>query len=112
MKRIPWTREELQALVPKLEANLKRTEEDMDLFFEEEIKPVPPMTENECFALLMGLMDQAHQRPLTRKECFLHGQILAQYRMAVAATVMGKKGRYYVIPEDAINQQVEMLNQD
>lgn len=103
MDRIPWTHEELQGLIPKLDKKLSEVEAEQ----EEEIKPLPPMTTTECLDFFWRFMDIAAERPLTQRECFIHGQLLAIYQQAVLAESMGKKGRYYVIPEESIAKLVK-----
>jgi len=100
-ERIFWTHEELQAMIPKIEdrldeAEAKAKEEGCTL------KPLPSLTEEECKDYLFRLLDAASARTLTLDECYLHGQILAQFEQAVIARCLGKKGRYYVISEDNI----------
>lgn len=105
-ERIPWTHEELQAMLPKVEAQLEQAEAEA----KEEgaiLKPLPPMTVEECKEYFWRLMDSAAERPLTLDECGLHGQLLAQYEQAVMARFLGKKGRYYVISEDNV---LEMMS--
>jgi len=98
MDRVPWTHEQLQALIPKVEADLKRVEDEEG----GDVKPVPPLTKDECLEYFWRLMDSAAQRALTKQEIFIHGQLLAQYEQSILAERLGKKGRYYVIPEDQI----------
>lgn len=102
-KRVPWTHEELQVLIPKLEAKLKAVEDEEG----GDVKPVPPLTKDECLDYFWRLMDSAAVRPLNKQEIFIHGQLLAQFEQAILAERLGKKGRYYVIPEDKI---MGMLN--
>lgn len=99
--RIPWTREQLNEMIPKLDALLAEAEASQ----EEEVKPMPPMTYDECFDFLLRLMDAAGERPLTQRECFMHGQLLAVFEQQVIAKTLGfKQGRYYVIPEEKLNE--------
>lgn len=95
MKRVPWTREELQTLIPKLEKQLAEAEAE----HEEEIKPLPLLNKEECLDYFYRLMDIAAERPLTKRECFMHGQLLAVFEQQVMAQILCKNpGRYYVIP--------------
>lgn len=100
--RPPWTREELAELLPKIRADIERDEEDYP-----GAKGLPPMSELECLEMFHRMMDHAHERPLTREECFLHGQLLCQYAMAVRAATLGKPGRYYCFSEDHVREIVE-----
>lgn len=100
--KLPWTREELEAALPQVRAQLEAMEaEDPDA------KPLPPMTEEECYDYMWRLMDSARQRPLTQQECFLFGQLVSNYRMAVKATTLGYTGRYFVISEDEVAAQIK-----
>ena len=98
----PWTQEELEQLIPKLEAQMRSVEEE-----HENIKPVPPLTEQECIDYLCRLVEIGTQRILTDSEVFLHGQLLAQFRQSVIASTLHKRGRYYVIHEDEIKAQMQ-----
>lgn len=46
----------------------------------------------------------ATMRMLTEAEAFIGGQLLAQFQHATRATMLGKKGRYYVISEEEIER--------
>lgn len=103
MHEVPWTRAEVDAILPKLKASM----EECCVGHEHEVKPLPPMTTHESRDYLLRLMDIAAKRPLTFAECFLHGQLLAVYEHAVKAEMLGKKGqRYFVISEDQINERL------
>jgi len=99
-KRFPYTRAQLDAMIPKIEAQLKEEE----AYAEEAgtINGMPPMTKEECVDYLGRLVDVGKERLLTRKECFMHGQLLAVFEQAIMAEMLGKKGRYFVISEDQI----------
>ena len=97
MKRIPWTHEELQAMIPKVAAELQEIESQQP-----GIKPIPPLAKQECMEYLYGLLDIASRRALTKEECCLLCQLMAQFEQAILAERLGKKGRFYVIPEDEI----------
>lgn len=97
--RTPWTREELKALIPVLDRELTNAENEY-----RNVKPLPPMTVEECEQLHRGLLDIAGERALTMEECFMMGQILACYQSAVRAEMLGKKGRYFVVAEDQLNE--------
>ena len=99
--RPPWTREEIDRLLPRLEESIARAEaEDPDL------RPLPPMTAEECLDLFRRFMDVAATRRLTLPECGLHGQLLAVFMHAVRAEMLGRTGRYIVISEDEIREQM------
>jgi hypothetical protein len=90
----PWSRQELDRLLPRLEAAIAATEADRP-----EARPLPPMTVAECLDYGMRLMDLAGERPLSTDECFLHGQLLAVLIQAAKAEALGYKGRHFVISE-------------
>ena len=101
-ERRPWTQQQLDEMLPKIEKELDNLENE----FEKEIKPVGPLTETEAIDYLMRLMDIAAVRPLTPEECFLHGQLLNVFKQAVQAETLGYKkagGRYFVMSEGDIN---------
>lgn len=105
MNRVPWTREDLEYLIPKIERELTETEEEqrkLQLPGQEEVKPLPPMTSGECLEYFCRLMDSSVERPLTARERFLHDSLLAQFKQASVAEALGKKGRYYLIDEQDI----------
>jgi hypothetical protein len=110
MDRVPWTFDDLEYLIPKLEKDLDDAEEEQkkeQLPGQEEVKPLPPMTEGECIEYFNRLLDAAGTRALTARECFLHGQLLAQFKQASIAAALGKKGRFYVISENDIAQMLQ-----
>ncbi len=93
--RSAWTHEELDAMVKTTREIVEQTEAEIP-----DARPLPPLTEDEARVLLLALIEMAGERPLTRAECFLHGQLLAQFRMAILAQKLGRpSGRYYVISE-------------
>lgn len=102
-KRVPWTRQELDALLPKIEKRIAEAEAEQ----EEQVKPLPPLTVAECLEYFNRFMDIAAERPLTSRECFTHGQLLSQFQQATQAEMLGKKGRYYVINEANIVELLE-----
>lgn len=107
--RTPWTREELEYLIPQLEEKLVEDEQSQredQLHGQDEVKPLPPMTMDECKDYIWRMMDAAKERPLTSRECFIFGQLLQALQQCVMAEMLGKKGRYYVVSED---QTVEIL---
>jgi|SRR5581483_2922087 len=99
--RAPYTHEELQSLVPKIKEELEQLEAE-----EGPVKPIPPLAKEECIDYLFRIISAASDRPLTRSECFLFGQVLAQFEQSVIAETLGKKGRYYVLPEEVINKRL------
>lgn len=99
--RKPWTREELSQMLPPLQDLLEQIEKE-EAEVGNEIRPVPPLTKEEAVGYLTNLVEHGKNRNLTRQECFMHGQLLAQFEQAIIAEHLGKKGRYYVIPEDKI----------
>ena len=91
----PYSREDLAAMKSRLEEELHSVERQYP-----GVRPLPPMGEEETKALLLDLMAVAATRMLTEDEDFLSGQLLAAYRMAIEARMLGRPaGRYYVIAE-------------
>jgi len=99
----PYTPEELSELIPKLEGKLTKLEDEYP-----NARPLPPLPEDRCREMLLNLLNAAHDRALTLEECFLFGQLLCSFRMAVMATTLGYRGNYFVISEDQIKAIVEM----
>lgn len=98
--RTPWTHDELQKLIPQLEAELKAEEDECDF----ELKPLPKLSQQECLDYFNRLMDTASERPLTNQECGLHGQLLCVFRQTVMAEMLGqgKDKRFMVVSEDDV----------
>ena len=95
-ERRPSTMAELDALIPRLDASLRRTEEAHP-----GIKGLPPLFRTECVERLNALAELATTRPLSQEEAFLHGQLCASLIQAVRAEILGQKGkRYYVVSEE------------
>ncbi len=93
--RPPWTHEELDAMLRSTREHIAQTEAAYP-----EARGLPPLTEDEARDLLFFLVETGRERILTEAECFLHGQLLAAYKMAIMAQKLGKPpGRYYVIAE-------------
>jgi hypothetical protein len=104
MDRIPWTHEELQALIPACKEEMSQIEEEEFADSGTRIKPLPPLTKNECLDYFWRLTKVAEQRPLTREETFVHSELVAQFEQAVLAERMGYKGRYYVVSQEQIEE--------
>lgn len=105
--RVPWTREELQAALPKIDRKIAEVEEEYP-----NAKPLPRLTVEEATDLLIGLVDKAEDRPLTAEEFFLHGQLLSVYKQAVIAESRGYKGRYFVITEEMMLKVIKSEDPD
>jgi hypothetical protein len=101
---LPWTRAELNQLLPKIEASIA----EIAATQEEPVKGLPPLTSQECLDLFFRILDIAATRPLTQRECFIHGQLLAQYKGAIIAETLGKPGRYYVVSEEEVIGKFEV----
>lgn len=99
---LPWTHEELQALLPKLKQEMADIEVN-----EPHIRPLPPMSLDEVMNYFDSLMDIAAERPLKPEECCIHGQLLCNYRHAIRAELLGKRGRYFVVGEEEIDKLVK-----
>jgi hypothetical protein len=97
--RRAWTRDELRAMIPPIEALLDEAEA---AFAPGAVRPLPPMTVWEARDYMLNLVQAAGSRCLTAEEEFLAGQLLACYGMAVRAETLGWCGRYIVIGEDEI----------
>ncbi len=90
-----YTHEELATLRRDLKEKLDRTE-----FENPGVRPLPPMGEDEAKDLLLDLTWTQTERVLTEAEGFLVGQLLAAYRMAIEARMLGRRGdRYFVVSE-------------
>jgi len=93
--RSPWTHEELSAMLRSTRQHIEQTEAAYP-----EARGLPPLTEDEARELLFFLVETGRERTLTEAELFLHGQLLAAFKMAILAQKLGKPpGRYYVIAE-------------
>lgn len=98
----PWTHEELRAMLRTTQTSMERTEAERP-----NIRPLPPLTEKESRDLIDSILDSAAERALTTDELFLFGQLLAQYKMAIEARMLGRPpGRYYVISEADIEARM------
>jgi hypothetical protein len=102
MLRKAWTHEELDAMLRTTEARLEKVEAETP-----NVRGLPPLAEEECFRYICSMLDLASERVLTLDECFLMGQLIAQYRMAVEARMLGRRGRYYVISEADLERASE-----
>ena len=99
-ERRPYTMAELDALLHRLDASLRQTEEASP-----GLKGLPPLFRTECVDRLNALADLAMTRPLSREEAFLHGQLCASLVQAVRAEMLGQKGkRYYVVSEEDLQR--------
>lgn len=101
-KRLPWTMEQLDKLLPKLEDELDEIEGEE----EGEVNPVGPLTQEEAEDYIYRIMTIATQRVITSSEKFLCGQLISTLKMAVQAETLGykEKGeRYFVASEKDIN---------
>jgi len=61
-----------------------------------------PMTREEAEQTMLGMLDIGRHRPFEEEGIFLLGQILAVYRHAVTAEVLGKPGRWFCINEEQV----------
>lgn len=98
----PYTLQELKALLPRIKKSLEKEEAENP-----DIKPLPPMTKDECLDCFSRLMDIAAQRPLTEGECFLHGQLLSVFESAIDAEGLGLEGRWFCVNESNLKKIVE-----
>ena len=100
--RPPYTRAQLDVMIPKVKAQLAADEAAAIEDGIGEINGMPPMTKDEALDYLARLMDAGQERLLTRHECFMHGQLMAVFEMAIRAEMLGKKGRYLVVSEEQV----------
>jgi hypothetical protein len=104
--RSAWTIEELDGLKHRLEKSINSTEKEFP-----DLRGLPPMTEDEAKGMLLAFIDTATTRPLTVDESALCGQLVCQFRMAVQAQILGRKGRYYVFSEDDISKLMKKMEE-
>jgi hypothetical protein len=105
MTRSEWTHEELSELKRKIESSLRATERKYP-----DIRPLPPMDEEEARDLLHEFFSAAAERLLAESESVMMGQLLAAYAMAVEARMLGmKKGRYMVLSEEQLRSMQQKL---
>ncbi len=102
--RPPWTREELDAVLPPLKQQLQEMEDQ-----EEQLRFILPMTLDESREFFLRFLVLAEERQLSRQECILFGQWLAVYESAIRADMLRKKGRYMVLSEDEIRDRTGLL---
>lgn len=98
MRRPPYTHEELGELKSKLAAHLRDVEEEFP-----DARPLPAMTEEESGDLLVTLVQTSVTRTLSQAEVFMVGQLLSNYRMAIEARMLGRRGRYFVVTASVFN---------
>lgn len=104
-KRKSWSFNQLDEIIPclhKIENTLDKIESEQD----DEVNPLPAMTTQECLDYFFIIINIAKKRVLTSKEAFISEQLIANYKMAVSAELLGKTGRYFVISE----KDIEMIN--
>lgn len=94
--RLPFTRDELNVLIPKLDQHLQDME-DAEPF---DVQPIGCLTLEECHEYFGRLLDAAAVGPLSRQQCFLHGQLLCVFKNACRAEMLKKPGRYFVVSEE------------
>jgi hypothetical protein len=99
--RSPWTLEELSSIQQRLGESMARTEESNP-----DIRPLPPMTEEETKEMLLAFFETATIRTLTADEATMCGQLLCNFRMAVRAATLGYIGRYFVVGEGELEKLV------
>ena len=101
-ERKPWTQQQLDEMLPKLEMELDKIEAEYD----SEVNPVPPCSVEEALQYIFRLMSITAERPLTDAERFLHGQLLSALKMSIQAETLGhaKGGRYFVASEEDLKR--------
>ena len=107
MNRVPYSLDELRARIPSLKGKIEAHERD-EASLGNDVRPCGPLTVAEARDLLLDLAGLAEERPLTRSELHLHGQLLCVYEQAVRAEMLGKKGRYFVIPESSLRNLLHL----
>jgi hypothetical protein len=65
------------------------------------------MSRDEVLEYIGRLLTIATTRPITEPERFIFEQLLSNFRAAVLAEAMGKKGRYFVLSEDDIGRMMK-----
>jgi hypothetical protein len=85
MITLPWTRQELHDLLPKLKEEMEQIQQEANC------RPLPPMTMDEARNFIHRLHYEAERRLLTKEETFLLSQLLAAHEMAVRANTLGMK---------------------
>jgi len=102
----PYSFEELRRVIPSLKHDIESMERE-EAALGNIARPCGPLTLAEAREFLLDLVGAAESRPLTRAEVFLHGQLLCVYEQAVRAEMLGKSGRYFVIPEAALQDLIK-----
>lgn len=100
--RTPWTHEQINEFLPQLKADLAKEEAANP-----NMRPLPPMTVEECKNLFFRLINIVSTRSLTHEECCIMGQLLAVFQGAVRAETLGHKGRFFVLSEEDINRMMK-----
>lgn len=106
-ERKSWTREQLNEMLPKMREELNQELEKIEEEYNGEINGIPPLTTTEAIDYILRILDIASERPLTQKECFMHGQLLCVFKQAIQAETLGYKkagGRYFVVSDEDINK--------
>lgn len=103
--RRPYTREDLDRLLPALKARLEERIAQHEAEFAG-ARPLMPLTVQEALGYFHRLIGVAGERALSREECALHGQLLAVLISAARAEGLSLKGRCFVMTEDEILAQV------
>jgi hypothetical protein len=101
----PYTHEELRELRERLQVRLKAIEEERP-----NIRPLPPMTEEEAKTLLLDLIGAGTQRLLTQDESFMAGQLLSAFCMGVEARMLNRPGRYFVMSEADVEKAIALAH--
>jgi hypothetical protein len=99
--RTPWTHEQINEFLPNLKTDLAKQEKANP-----NIRPLPPMTVEECRDFFFRLMSLASSRAITHDECCIMGQLLSVFQSAVRAEALGHKGRFFVVSEEDVNQMI------
>lgn len=100
--RRPYTRDELNALLPRLSTELLAVE-----LAYPNARPLPPMLRQEALDYIGRVLTEARSKPLTAANHFLVGQLLSIFEQAIRAEMLGLHGRWYCIPEATIQRMVE-----
>ena len=96
--QLPWTLEELNAVLPAMKREIEQTEAESGC------KPLLPMTVDEARDYLLRLFDKSG---LPDSDRFLHGQLLSVFEQAVRAHTLGHKGRFFCISEEMLREQMK-----
>ena len=111
MARLPWRRDDLDALLPPIGA----IDEWMAAYEAEhcDVRWLPVLSSPQCRDYLARLMVLATTRPLSPAEGeFLHGQLLARFEQAISRETSLRPRDYLVDPvEEEDEEMIEEMRE-